>query len=35
MHLGSRHSQVNKLLDFLRDTECDRRYVVDDFIDGW
>lgn len=35
VHLGSRHAQVGKLLEFLREVECDRLYVVGDFIDGW
>ena len=35
VHLGTRHSQVGKLLEFLRNTECDHLYVVGDFIDGW
>lgn len=35
VHLGTRHSQVNKLLAFLRETECEQLYIVGDFIDGW
>src|SRR5215470_1007667 len=35
VHLGTRHSQVGKLLDFLRETECEQLYIVGDFIDGW
>jgi len=35
VHLGTRHSQVGKLLDFLRQTECEQLYIVGDFIDGW
>ena len=35
VHLGTRHSQVGKLLAFLRDTECEHLYIVGDFIDGW
>ncbi len=35
VHLGTKHSQVTKLLEFLRDTECDHLYIVGDFIDGW
>jgi UDP-2,3-diacylglucosamine pyrophosphatase LpxH len=35
VHLGTRHSQVEKLLAFLRDTECSHLYIVGDFIDGW
>src|ERR1051325_4473631 len=35
VHLGTRHSQVGKLLDFLRESECEQLYIVGDFIDGW
>jgi UDP-2,3-diacylglucosamine pyrophosphatase LpxH len=35
VHLGTKHSQVNKLLAFLRDNECEHLYIVGDFIDGW
>ena len=35
VHLGTKHAQVDKLLDFLRDTECEHLYLVGDFIDGW
>ncbi len=35
VHLGTRHSQVEALLDFLRYNECDTLYIVGDFIDGW
>jgi UDP-2,3-diacylglucosamine pyrophosphatase LpxH len=35
VHLGTRHSQVGKLLDFLRETECEHLYLVGDFVDGW
>jgi len=35
VHLGTRHSQVGKLLNFLRQTECEQLYIVGDFIDGW
>jgi len=35
VHLGSRHAQVGKLLEFLRDVECERLYIVGDFLDGW
>jgi UDP-2,3-diacylglucosamine pyrophosphatase LpxH len=35
VHLGTKHSQVNKLLEFLRETECHHLYIVGDFIDGW
>src|SRR5262245_58932097 len=35
VHLGTRHSRVDSLLAFLRETECEQLYVVGDFIDGW
>ena len=35
VHLGTRHAQVNELLDFLRETDCRYLYLVGDFIDGW
>jgi len=35
VHLGTKHAQVGKLLEFLRDTECAHLYIVGDFIDGW
>lgn len=35
VHLGTKHSQVSRLLDFLRENECDHLYIVGDFIDGW
>ena len=35
VHLGTKHSQVGKLLEFLRETECEHLYIVGDFIDGW
>jgi UDP-2,3-diacylglucosamine pyrophosphatase LpxH len=35
VHLGTRHSQVGRLLEFLRQTESEHIYVVGDFIDGW
>ena len=35
VHLGTKHAQVGKLLEFLRDTECEHLYIVGDFIDGW
>ena len=35
VHLGTRHAQVDKLLDFLRNTHCSHLYIVGDFIDGW
>ena len=35
VHLGTKHAQVNSLLDFLRDHEAAYIYIVGDFIDGW
>jgi UDP-2,3-diacylglucosamine pyrophosphatase LpxH len=35
IHLGTKHAQVEPLLDFLRHTECEFLYIVGDFIDGW
>lgn len=35
VHLGSKHSQAEALLDFLRDNESQYIYIVGDFIDGW
>lgn len=35
VHLGTKHSRVGPLLDFLRDVECQDLYIVGDFIDGW
>jgi UDP-2,3-diacylglucosamine pyrophosphatase LpxH len=35
VHLGTKHAQVDKLLAFLRDTDCQHLYIVGDFIDGW
>ena len=35
IHLGTRHAQVDALLDFLRDVDCKYLYLVGDFIDGW
>ena len=35
VHLGTKHAQVGRLLEFLRDTECAHLYIVGDFIDGW
>lgn len=34
-HIGSRHSQPEKLLKFLNSVECYRIYLVGDFIEGW
>jgi UDP-2,3-diacylglucosamine pyrophosphatase LpxH len=35
IHLGTRRSQTEKLLDFLKTTESDQLYVIGDFIDNW
>lgn len=35
VHLGTRHSQVEALLRFLRENESESIYIVGDFIDGW
>jgi UDP-2,3-diacylglucosamine pyrophosphatase LpxH len=35
IHLGTRGSQANAVLDFLRDHECDTLYLVGDIIDIW
>ncbi len=35
VHLGTKHAQVGKLLEFLRDTESAHLYIVGDFVDGW
>jgi UDP-2,3-diacylglucosamine pyrophosphatase LpxH len=35
VHLGSRHAQSGKLLEFLRTTDCEHLYLVGDIIDGW
>ncbi|MFM8359968.1 MAG: UDP-2,3-diacylglucosamine diphosphatase [Verrucomicrobiota bacterium] len=35
LHLGSRHSQAARLVDFLREHPCRELYLVGDIIDGW
>lgn len=35
IHLGTKRSQTDALLDFLRATESDQLYIVGDFIDNW
>jgi UDP-2,3-diacylglucosamine pyrophosphatase LpxH len=35
IHLGTKHAQVDALLDFLREIDCRYLYLVGDFIDGW
>ncbi|WP_431271534.1 hypothetical protein [Dankookia sp. P2] len=34
VHLGTRGSRSDFLLNFLRRTECDQLYLVGDIIDG-
>jgi UDP-2,3-diacylglucosamine pyrophosphatase LpxH len=35
VHLGTRHSNAEKLLHFLKTTEAERYYLIGDIIDGW
>jgi UDP-2,3-diacylglucosamine pyrophosphatase LpxH len=35
IHLGTRGSQAEYLLDFLKYTECETLFLVGDIIDGW
>jgi len=35
VHLGTKFSQSEKLLEFLKDNESDYLYLVGDIIDGW
>ncbi|MEZ4589296.1 MAG: UDP-2,3-diacylglucosamine diphosphatase [Gemmatimonadales bacterium] len=35
IHLGTRHAQVDALLEFLRQNESQYLYLVGDVIDGW
>ncbi len=35
VHLGTKFSQTEKLLEFLRDNESENLYLVGDIIDGW
>ncbi len=35
IHLGTRGSQADKLLEFLRDYDADLIYLVGDIVDGW
>jgi UDP-2,3-diacylglucosamine pyrophosphatase LpxH len=35
VHLGSKHAQVDALIDFLRRHDSQHLYVVGDFVDGW
>ena len=35
IHLGTRFSQAEELLEFFKFTHCENLYLVGDFIDGW
>jgi len=35
IHLGTRACQANRLLDFLRQYECDQLFLVGDIVDFW
>lgn len=35
VHLGTNDCQAEKLLDFIRDVECENLFLVGDIIDGW
>lgn len=35
VHLGTRHSNAERLLEFLKSTEADTYYLIGDIIDGW
>jgi UDP-2,3-diacylglucosamine pyrophosphatase LpxH len=35
IHLGTRFSQAEELLEFFRRTQCENLYLVGDIIDGW
>ena len=35
IHLGTKRSQTEPLLDFLKATESDQLYIIGDFIDNW
>ena len=35
LHLGTRHCQAERLLEFLRDYESDYLYLLGDIIDLW
>ena len=35
VHLGTRGSKAEILLDFLKDAECDNLFLVGDIFDGW
>ena len=35
VHLGTRHCNAERLLEFLKSTEAERYYLIGDIIDGW
>lgn len=35
VHLGTKHAQAPKLLDFIKHNEAENLYLVGDIIDGW
>ncbi len=35
LHLGTKFSQADKLLDFIKVHEAENLYLVGDIIDGW
>lgn len=35
LHLGSKHCQAKRLLDFLKNVKCENLYLVGDIVDGW
>ena len=35
VHLGTKHSNAELLLEFLKSTEADHYYLIGDIIDGW
>jgi UDP-2,3-diacylglucosamine pyrophosphatase LpxH len=35
VHLGTKHSRTNELINFLRVSECENLFIVGDLIDGW
>jgi UDP-2,3-diacylglucosamine pyrophosphatase LpxH len=35
IHLGTKDSQADRLLEAMKNIECDRLYLVGDIIDGW
>ncbi len=35
VHLGTKGSRCDFLVDFLKKVECERLYLVGDIVDGW